>query len=226
MQVLTGRRDSRLNTVKQKCMQINSSIKVHVAQLDIRDSKRVDEVITALPLDFKAIDVLVNNAGLAIGVDEVADVTNEAIDRVIDTNVKGLLYVTRAVLKGMKERGHGHIINIGSIAGNAYPNGSVYCASKYAVHAISQSLRAETISVPIKVTEINPGKVETEFSKVRFGGDEVRAAKVYEGIEAMTGDDVAEAVVFAASRHKRCVISDIVMLATGQVSATVVHRKL
>ncbi|KAJ1676464.1 hypothetical protein EV182_008153 [Spiromyces aspiralis] len=201
-------------------MQINSSIKVHVAQLDIRDSKRVDEVIAALPLDFKAIDVLVNNAGLAIGVDEVADVTNEAIDRVIDTNVKGLLYVTRAVLKGMKERGHGHIINIGSIAGN------VYCASKYAVHAISQSLRAETISVPIKVTEINPGKVETEFSKVRFGGDEVRAAKVYEGIEAMTGDDVAEAVVFAASRHKRCVISDVVMLATGQVSATVVHRKL
>ncbi|KAJ1931710.1 hypothetical protein FBU59_006621, partial [Linderina macrospora] len=173
-----------------------------------------------------SIDVLVNNAGLALGTDPVVSITDESIDTVLDTNVKGLLYVTRAVVKGMRERGSGHVIMMGSIAGlTAYPTGSIYCASKYAVHAIAQSLRAETLDVPIKVTEINPGMVETEFSIVRNYGDKEKADNVYRGIEPMTGDDVAEAVVFAASRHQRCVVSDVVLLAAGQYSPTVAHRK-
>ncbi|KAJ1921177.1 hypothetical protein H4219_000775 [Mycoemilia scoparia] len=224
--ILTARRKDRLEKVKAKCASINPDIRVYNAELDVRDSESIDRLVESLPQDMASIDILVNNAGLALGMNHVEDNTNEIIDTVIDTNVKGLLYVTRAVLSGMKKRGKGHIINIGSIAGQSgYPGGSVYCASKFAVRAITESLRAETANVPIKVTEIAPGKVETEFSIIRFHGDTTRAAKVYEGTEYMTGDDIAESVVFAASRHERCVVSDITMLATGQVSATVVAPK-
>ncbi|KAJ1958457.1 hypothetical protein GGI12_004730 [Dipsacomyces acuminosporus] len=223
--IITARRQDRLDEVAAKINQQWPSVKVHTATLDVQKREQVDQVVSEIPTELAGIDILVNNAGLAMGVDPVSNVTDETIDTVIDTNVKGLLYVTRAVLKIMKQRGSGHIIMMGSIAGlSGYPNGSIYCASKHALHAISQSLRAETISIPIKVTEINPGMVETEFSVVRFNGDKDKADNVYKGMTPLTADDIAETVVFAASRHQRCVLSDIVLLANGQASATLVHR--
>ncbi|KAI8324400.1 NAD(P)-binding protein [Martensiomyces pterosporus] len=224
--ILTARRQERLDKVAAEIHKQWPSVKVHTATLDVRHREEVDRVISEIPSDLAGIDVLVNNAGLAMGVDHVSDVSDDAIDTVIDTNVKGLLFVARAVVRIMKARGSGHVIMMGSIAGlSGYPAGSIYCASKHALHAISQSLRAETISVPIKVTEINPGMVETEFSVVRFHGDKGKADNVYRGMEPLAADDIAETVVFAASRHERCVLSDIVLLATGQASATLVHRK-
>ncbi|KAJ2371345.1 hypothetical protein GGI05_007839, partial [Coemansia sp. RSA 2603] len=222
--ILTARRSDRLSTVQQKITDTWPTVRVHTATLDVRNSSAVDTLVASLPLDLP-IDVLVNNAGLALGVDPVDSLSDSAIDQMLDTNVKGLLYVTRAVLRGMKQRGSGHIIMMGSIAGLVgYPGGSVYCASKGAVRAITEALRAETIGVPIRVTEIKPGMVETEFSVVRFSGDKSRADSVYRGIEPMTAEDVAETVVFAASRHPRCVVADVVMLANGQASATLAHR--
>ncbi|KAJ2308101.1 hypothetical protein IWW55_000631 [Coemansia sp. RSA 2706] len=224
--ILTARRVDRLASVRARIEAEHPTVQVHTAELDVRSQEQVSQVIASIPSALAGIDVLVNNAGLAMGVDPVSDITDEAVDTVVDTNIKGLLYVTRAVVRGMKERGGGHVIMMGSIAGmQGYATGSIYCATKSAVHAISESLRAETIGVPIKVTEIRPGMVETEFSVVRYGGDQNRADSVYRGMEPMTAGDVAESVVFAASRHPRCVVSDVVLLATGQASAGLVHRK-
>ncbi|KAJ1885993.1 hypothetical protein LPJ66_009848 [Kickxella alabastrina] len=223
--ILTARRKDRLAEVQQKIHAAWPSVQVHTAGLDVQSSHAVDQAISSIPEALSSIDILVNNAGLAMGVDHVSDVADSAIDAMVDTNVKGLLYVTRAVVRGMKARGSGHVIMMGSIAGMAgYQGGSVYCATKSAVHAISEALRAETIGVPIRVTDVRPGMVETEFSVVRFGGDRGRAGEVYRGIEPMTAGDVAESVVFAASRHPRCVVADVVLLASGQASATLAHR--
>ncbi|KAJ1887095.1 hypothetical protein LPJ66_009297 [Kickxella alabastrina] len=224
--ILTARRKDKLAEVQQKIHSTWPSVQVHTASLDVQSSQAVDQAISNIPETLSSIDILVNNAGLAVGVDHVSDVPDSVIDAMIDTNVKGLLYVTRAVVRGMKARGSGHVIMMGSIAGMAgYQGGSVYCATKSAVHAISEALRAETIGVPIRVTDIRPGMVETEFSVVRFGGDRDRAGEVYRGIEPMTAGDVAESVVFAASRHPRCVVADVVLLASGQASATLAHRR-
>ncbi|ORX63875.1 short-chain dehydrogenase/reductase SDR [Linderina pennispora] len=191
--ILTARRTDRLAALAAEIRSKYPQVQVYTAELDVRNRADVDRVVSELPAEFSAIDVL-------------------SIDTVLDTNVKGLLYVTRAVVRGMRARGSGHVIMMGSIAGlTAYPTGSIYCASKYAVHAIAQSLRAETLDVPIKVTEINPGMVETEFSIIR----KTMAIK----------RRLTNAVVFAASRHQRCVVSDVVLLATGQYSPTVAHRK-
>ncbi|KAJ2705985.1 hypothetical protein FB645_001962 [Coemansia sp. IMI 203386] len=223
--ILTARRADRLCEVQNKISASWPKVSVHTATLDVRSSTEVEKVISSIPSELSSIDILVNNAGLALGVKPLINISNEEIDTMIDTNVKGLLYVTRAVLQGMKERKSGHIIMMGSIAGlSGYINGSIYCATKSAVRAITESLRAETIGVPIKVTEIKPGMVETEFSVVRYGGDRDKASAVYKGIEPMTAEDVAETVVFAASRHPRCVVADVVMLANGQASATLSHR--
>ncbi|KAJ2726086.1 hypothetical protein GGI07_000870 [Coemansia sp. Benny D115] len=223
--ILTARRQERLSDVQSKIESTWPSVKVHTATLDVRSAPGVQSVLAEIPSGLSSIDILVNNAGLALGVDPVDQLTDESIDAMIDTNIKGLLYVTRAVVRGMRERQSGHVIMIGSIAGlYGYMNGSVYCATKSAVHAISESLRAETIGVPIKVTEIKPGMVETEFSMVRYQGDKDKADAVYRGMEPMTADDVAETVVFAASRHQRCVVADVVLLANGQASATLAHR--
>ncbi|KAI9506381.1 hypothetical protein GGI25_005137 [Coemansia spiralis] len=217
--MLTARRRERLEAVEQKISAQWPTAKVHLAELDVRNQEAVHKCIAGLP---RQIDILVNNAGLALGIDPVSELTSDAIDTMIDTNIKGLLYVTRAVLPVMPKGGH--IIMMGSIASiTGYPGGSVYCATKSALHSITEALRAETISVPIKVTEIRPGMVETEFSVVRFG-DKDKADNVYRGMEPMTADDVAEAVVFAASRHPRCVVADVMLLACGQASATLVHR--
>ncbi|KAJ2611536.1 hypothetical protein H4S08_003113 [Coemansia sp. RSA 1365] len=224
--IITARRLDRLEAVRAKIKSTWPGVQVHAAEMDVRNNEDVERAIAKIPKELAEIDILVNNAGLAMGVDPVSDISNDAIDTVIDTNIKGLLYVSRAVVQIMKRRGSGHIIMMGSIAGmTGYVNGSIYCATKSAVHSISESLRAETISIPIKVTEIKPGMVETEFSVVRYNGNKDKADNVYRGIEPMTASDVAESVVFAASRHPRCVVSEVVLLATGQASATLVHRE-
>ncbi|CAG8689581.1 11451_t:CDS:2, partial [Gigaspora rosea] len=189
--ILTARRIDRLNELKQLLLSEHPKLKVYTRQLDVRDKSTVDQLVPSLPSDLKDIDVLVNNAGLVKGMDKIGDVSSEDIDTMIDTNVKGLLYVTQAVLPKMRERQKGHIINIGSISGKqVYPNAGVYCASKHAVNAISRTLLNELVDTPIRVTEINPGMVETEFSVIRFSGDKSRAEKVYEGLTPLTGEDI------------------------------------
>ncbi|KAJ2784850.1 hypothetical protein H4R18_000884 [Coemansia javaensis] len=225
--VLTARRLERLERVRDRIGEQWPAVQVHIAALDVCDRAAVDRVVAGIPAALGGVDVLVNNAGKALGLDAVDAVSDETIDGMIDTNVKGLLYVTRAVLPLMKQQpAGGHIIMLGSIAGVAgYAGGSVYCASKSAVRAISEALRAETNGIPVKVTEIRPGMVETEFSVVRFGGDAARADAVYRGIQPLVADDIAEMVVFAASRPAHCVVSEVVMLPKGQVGVGQVHRK-
>ncbi|KAJ2001547.1 hypothetical protein H4R26_004081 [Coemansia thaxteri] len=221
--ILSARRVEKLGKVEAAIHEKYPTVSVQTIELDVRDSAAVTRAVESIS---GAIDVLVNNAGLALGTENVDWLVDSNIDAVIDTNVKGLLFVSRAVVRRMKEQGMGHIVMMGSIAGLVgYASGSVYCASKGAVKAITESLRAETIGVPIHVTEIKPGMVETEFSVVRYGGDKAKADAVYRGLEPMTADDVAETVVFAASRHPRCVLADVVMLASGQASATLAHRR-
>ncbi|HQR39542.1 MAG TPA: SDR family oxidoreductase [Blastocatellia bacterium] len=194
--------------------------------LDVRDAPAVDSVLSALPDEWSAIDVLVNNAGLGLGLDKLQDGSVDDWNGMIDTNVKGLLHVTRAVVPGMVARGRGHVINIGSIAGReVYPGGNVYCASKHAVDAITKGLRMDLVATPIRVSTIDPGLVETEFSIVRFKGDADRARKVYEGIQALRGADVADAVVYCATRPAHVSINEIVIMPVNQASALVVHRE-
>lgn len=225
--ILTARRIERLEKFRNEFSQKYPSIKIFTHQLDVREKAKVDQLVGALPSDLKNIDVLVNNAGLVIGIDKIENVTAEAIDTMIDTNVKGLLNVTQAILPIMKERQKGHIINIGSVSGQqVYANGGVYCASKHAVDAISRTLLLELVDTPIRVTQINPGMVETEFSVIRFGGDKTRADKVYEGLQPLTGEDIAETIVFAASRPDHVNIADILIYPVNQGAVTTVHRPL
>ncbi len=193
--------------------------------LDVRDRAATDRFLRELPPEFGRIDILVNNAGLARGFDPVQTGRFEDWDEMIDTNLKGLLNITRAVLPGMISRGSGHIINIGSIAGRyAYPNGAVYCATKFAVRALTQGLLMELVGTPVRVTTVDPGLVETEFSLVRFRGDEERAGEIYRRITPLTGADIAEAVLFAASRPPHVNISELVILPTNQASPFHIHR--
>jgi 3-hydroxy acid dehydrogenase / malonic semialdehyde reductase len=193
---------------------------VETFALDVRDRAAVEQALTG-----REIDVLVNNAGLAAGFAPLWEGDPDDWDRMLDTNVKGLLWVTRTVVAGMVERGSGHVINIGSIAGReAYPNGAVYCASKAAVDRITKGLRMDLLGTGVKVSTVDPGLVETEFSAVRFGGDADRAAQVYDGLEPLTGDDVAEAVVWVADRPAHVQVSDVVIFPAAQASATRVAR--
>ncbi|CAG8519267.1 11736_t:CDS:2 [Ambispora gerdemannii] len=225
--VLTARRLDRIENLKSDLSKKYPQLKIHTHQLDVRDKVNVDKLVPGLPSEFKDIDILVNNAGLVIGIDKIDNVTDEAIDTMIDTNVKGLIYVTRAILPGMRERQRGHIINIGSVSGKqVYPGGGVYCASKHAVNAISRTLLYELVDTPIRVTEVNPGMVETEFSVVRFKGDKERAEKVYQGLNPLTGEDIAETVVFAASRPDHVNIADVLIYPVNQAAVTTLHRPL
>lgn len=218
--ILCARRVERIKELEKSL-----GVPVHSFQLDVRDQKAVEKAIHDLPDEWKSIDILVNNAGLSRGLDKLQEGSISDWDEMIDTNVKGLLYVTHAVLPGMVERKSGHIINIGSIAGHeVYPRGNVYCASKFAVDALTQGLRLDLVDTPIKVTAIDPGLVETEFSEVRFRGDKERAKSVYKGIEALTPEDIAETIVWCASRPKHVQIADIIIFPTNQASAAVVHR--
>jgi NADP-dependent 3-hydroxy acid dehydrogenase YdfG len=185
----------------------------------------VNKTIADLPAEWRQIDVLINNAGLAAGLDPIQNGDADHWERMIDTNLKGLLWVTRAVVPGMVERNSGHIVNIGSIAGReVYANGNVYCATKHAVHALSRGMRMDLLPHRIKVTNIAPGLVETEFSLVRFDGDAERAKRVYSGISPLTANDIAECVVFAVSRPAHVNIDEMLVLCTDQGSATQVNR--
>jgi serine 3-dehydrogenase len=201
-------------------------VPARVFQLDVRDQAAVAQAVASLPEAWREIDVLVNNAGLSRGLTKLHEYDLADLDEMVDTNVKGLLYVTHAVVPGMVARSRGHVINIGSIAGHwTYPNGAVYCATKAAVKSISEGLKMDLLGTPVRVTSVDPGLVETEFSVVRFHGDAERARKVYEGLKPLTADDVADAVLFCATRPPHVNVNDIVMMAVAQASATLVHRQ-
>ena len=194
---------------------------------DVCDRKVAAEALENLPDEWKSIDILINNAGLAVGVDKEHEGDFDEWDAMIDTNIKSLLSMTRLVVPGMVERGCGHIINIGSIAGDAaYPGGSVYCATKAAVKSLSDGLRIDLVGTPLRVTNIKPGMVETNFSVVRFRGNKERADNVYKGIQPLTGDDIAEVAYFAASAPEHMQVAEILVMPTSQATVTIVSKKL
>lgn len=224
--IITGRRQERLadigNELKKKY-----NIAVTTLCFDVRNVNEVEAAIQNLPPELKKIDVLINNAGLAAGLAPINDGELQHWERMIDTNIKGLLYMTKAVSKLMIERKSGHIINIGSIAGKeVYANGNVYCATKHAVDALNKGMRIDLLPHNIKVTAVNPGMVETEFSIVRFDGDEERAKKVYEGLQPLKPEDIADTVYWAASRPAHVNINDIVIMPSVQATATNVIREI
>ncbi len=222
--ILTARRVERLENIA-KALRDRYRVSVHTVRLDVTHQKEVEQVFASLPAEWQAIDILVNNAGLSRGLDKVQEADIQDWEEMIDTNVKGLLYVSRTVLPGMVQRNRGHIINIGSIAGRQlYPGGNVYCASKFAVRAINQGMKMDLLGTPIRVSSVDPGLVETEFSEVRFHGDRGRAAKVYENTRPLHGDDVAEAVLFCATRPQHVNILEVVILPTAQASVRDVHK--
>jgi len=220
--ILCGRREDRLAALQQE---LSGQTEVHTLHFDVRDKKSVSDAIRSLPQDFSNIDILINNAGNAHGLDPVQSGDLDDWDAMIDINFKGLLYVSRAVIPGMVERKKGHIINIGSIAGKEiYANGNVYCATKHAVDALTKSMLIDLNPFGIKVGAIHPGMVETEFSEVRFKGDSERAANVYKGLTPLSPDDIADTILFVVTRPYHINISDLVILPTAQASATVVNR--
>ncbi|SNS22790.1 hypothetical protein/serine 3-dehydrogenase [Granulicella rosea] len=195
-------------------------------QLDVQDRAAVEAALAGLPEEWKAIDVLVNNAGLSRGLTKIYEDDPQNWEEMIDTNVKGLLYMTRYVVPGMVERGAGQVINLGSTAGHwTYANGGVYCATKAAVNVITEGLKIDLIGTPVRVTSVDPGMVETDFSKIRFRGDEERAAKVYAGLKPLEPSDVADAIVYAASVPKHVNISNILLMPTDQSNSTTFNRK-
>ena len=193
---------------------------------DVRDREIAEASVASLPADWQDIDVLVNNAGLALGLDREYEGDYRDWDTMIDTNIKGLLYMTRAVVPGMVARGKGHVVNIGSVAGDAaYANGNVYCGTKAAVKAITDGLRIDLAETPVRVTLLKPGLVETRFSEVRFHGDKERAANVYKGIAPLTGEDIADAMIYAVQAPAHVQIAEMLILATHQASGSVICRK-
>ncbi len=223
--LMAARRADRLKDLA-KSLAAEFGGPVQAFSLDVRDAAAVGRALAGLPAEWKSIDVLVNNAGLSRGLDKLQDGLLSDWEEMIDTNVKGLLYVSRAVLPGMVARGRGHVINIGSIAGHEiYPAGNVYCASKYAVKALSRGLRLDLCGTNVRVSAVDPGMVETEFSEVRFHGDKERAAKVYQGFTPLSPNDVAEAVLFCATRPPHVNISEVIVMPTDQASTTMVCRR-
>lgn len=222
--ILAARRGERLEKLKTELF-MRHGVLVHTLTLDVRDQAAVAEAIAGLPAEWTAIQVLVNNAGLSRGLDKLHEGSLADWEEMIDTNLKGLLYVTRAVLPGMVERRRGHVINIGSIAGHqVYPGGNVYCATKFAVNGLTQGLRVDTLGTGVRVSTVDPGMVETEFSTVRYHGDETRAAKTYAGVTPLRGTDIAEAVVFCATRPLHVNINEIIVMPTDQATVAHVHR--
>jgi 3-hydroxy acid dehydrogenase / malonic semialdehyde reductase len=220
--ILCGRRADRLAQLKNE---LSSSTEVTTLQFDVRVKSEVIRALQSLPPNWKNIDVLVNSAGGAHGLDPLQTGNTDDWDAMIDSNVKGLLYVTREILPVMVERKSGHVINLGSIAGReVYANGNVYCASKFAVDAITRGMRVDLNAAGIKVTAINPGLVETEFSLVRFKGDQDKADSPYKGITPLRGEDVADLILFALTRPAHVVVADMVLFPLAQASATVVNR--
>ncbi len=224
--IITGRRKERLDKISKQ-LKNDYSVKVLPLTFDVRDNGAVKKALTKLPEEWARIDVLINNAGLAVGMDTIQNGDTDDWERMIDTNIKGLLYVTRAVLPGMTQRGKGHVINIGSIAGKeVYPFGNVYCATKHAVDALTKGIRIDTVKQGIKVTQIAPGAVETEFSEVRFKGDKDKASSIYKGFEPLHAEDVASVAYFATTLPAHANINDLVIMPTAQANATTFNKEL
>ena len=223
--LLCSRQLDKLNTVASQ-LRNDYNVEVHTFILDVRQRTKVPAAINALPTQWKDIDILINNAGLAAGLDFLQEGDIQDWEDMIDTNVKGLLYVTREILPRLIEKNRGHIINIGSIAGHqTYAKGAVYCATKHAVNTLSNGLRMDLFGTKIRVSTVDPGAVETNFSMVRFKGDTERAAAVYEGTTPLKPDDVADAVFYCASRPPHVNISEIIMMPTAQAAATMTFRE-
>ncbi len=223
--ILNARNVAKLESLKAE-LEGKYGTRVLLLPFDVRDRKAAQAALDSLPEDWKAIDVLINNAGLVIGVDKEFEGNLDEWDIVIDTNVKALLSMTRLVVPGMVARGKGHIINIGSIAGDAaYPGGSVYCATKAAVKALSDGLRIDVVDTPLRVTNIKPGLVETNFSVIRYRGDKAAADACYKGIRPLTGDDIALTVYFAASLPEYMQLAEVLVMPTNQATGTISYRK-
>jgi 3-hydroxy acid dehydrogenase / malonic semialdehyde reductase len=222
--ILTARRSPRLETLKTHLEQ-QFKAEVFLLTFDVRDRTSVTAALDGLPPQWQTVDILINNAGLSRGLDKLYEGNIQDWEEMIDTNIKGLLYVTRAIAPGMVARGQGHIINLGSIAGHeTYPKGNVYCATKAAVRAISEGLKQDLLGTPVRVSSVDPGLVETEFSQVRFYGDTDRAKMVYAGMDPLTAQDVAEVILFCATRPAHVNINEVLVLPTAQSGATLVHR--
>jgi 3-hydroxy acid dehydrogenase / malonic semialdehyde reductase len=223
--LLAARRVGKLSEVASTALERGAGA-VHSINLDVRDHREVQNAVDSLPNQWAEIDVLVNNAGLSRGLDKLYVGKIEDWDEMIDTNIKGLLYVSRAVVPGMVVRGRGHVINLGSTAGElSYPNGAVYCGTKAAARAINDGLRQDVLGTPVRVTSVDPGMVETDFSLVRFHGDHERAAKVYKGIKPLTPEDVADVIVWAASRPAHVNIARVLLTPVQQANSLLFHRE-
>lgn len=222
--ILTARSADKLEMIRAQ-MEANR-VEVKVLSFDVRDAKAAQQAWESLPEPWKQVDVLINNAGLALGLDKEYEGDPEDWNTMIDTNIKGLLTMTRLVVPGMVERNEGHVINIGSVAGDAaYACGNVYCATKAAVKAITDGLRIDVADTAVRVTNLKPGLVETNFSNVRFHGDNARAEKVYQGIKPLTGADIADVAYYAASAPKHVQIAEVLILATHQANGSIIHRE-
>jgi NADP-dependent 3-hydroxy acid dehydrogenase YdfG len=223
--ILSARRINILNEIADD-LRKEYGIKVYAYKLDVRNREEVEVGVTHLPDEWKKIDILINNAGLGRGLEKMYLDNPDSWEEMIDTNIKGLLYVTRMITPQMAERKEGHVINIGSIAGHeAYPKGGVYCATKFAVNAISKSLKMDLVDKNIRVSSVDPGAVETEFSNVRFYGDKERAKQVYKGFKPLVAEDIADAVIYCATRPPHVNIGEIILTPTAQASAFVLHRE-
>lgn len=221
--VITGRNVDRLKAVEQQARQLGAD--VLALEFDVRDRKAAAAAVESLKGKWAVIDVLINNAGLALGLDKEYEGDLDDWETMVDTNVKGLLTMTRLIVPGMVERNKGHVINIGSVAGDAaYAGGSVYCATKAAVKAITDGLRIDVAHTAVRVTNVKPGLVETNFSIIRFHGDKQRADNVYKGIKPLTGDDIADVAFYAASAPEHVQVAEVLVLATHQANGTVVDR--
>jgi 3-hydroxy acid dehydrogenase / malonic semialdehyde reductase len=223
--ILAARRLERLQQLADTLIK-EFSIEIHLLQLDVRDRSAVEEAISTLPPAWSDIDILINNAGLSRGLDKLHEGSFQDWEDMIDTNVKGLLYLSRYVVPGMVSRDRGHVVNLGSIAGHqTYPGGNVYCATKAAVRAISEGLKQDLLGTRVRVTSVDPGMVETEFSQVRFHGDAERASKVYQGVKPLIADDVADVIFFCVTRSPHVNINEVVLMPVDQASATLVNRQ-
>jgi 3-hydroxy acid dehydrogenase / malonic semialdehyde reductase len=223
--ILAARRLERLQQLADALIK-EFGIEIHLLQLDVRDRNAVESAISTLPPAWSDIDILVNNAGLSRGLDKLHEGSFQDWEDMIDTNVKGLLYVSRYVVPGMVSRDRGHVVNLGSIAGHqTYPGGNVYCATKAAVRAISEGLKQDLLGTRVRVTSVDPGMVETEFSQVRFHGNTERAETVYQGVTPLTADDVADVIFFCVTRSPHVNINEVVLMPVDQASATLVNRQ-
>lgn len=224
--ILAARRRENLESLAAELNRTHAT-QCQLLSLDVRGRTGVEAALRSLPDGWTDVDILINNAGLSRGLDKLYEGSIEDWEEMIDTNLKGLLYMTRSLVPGMVSRGRGHVINIGSLAGHqTYPGGNVYCATKAAVRALSEGLKQDLLGIPVRVSSINPGLVETNFSNVRFHGDTERAKNVYRGTTPLTPDDIADVVLFCATRPPHVNINEVLLMPTDQSGATLVHRKL